>query len=169
MTAPIVLVAHRLASSVAARLRLGCVPRRRCCHRSRATRRAGHRLGDVNRGRCSLDASIARLPDNIVLPGAAAVLAMAVMADRWATALIGALLLAGPMLIVHLVRPEGFGFGDVKFGLLLGLGLGAVAVRWSSSPTSVPRCFTPGHASRSDAGSGCCPSARRWPSPQRRR
>ena len=53
---------------------------------------------------------------------------MAVMADRWATALIGALLLAGPMLIVHLVRPEGFGFGDVKFGLLIGLGLGAVAV-----------------------------------------
>ena len=63
-----------------------------------------------------------------MLPGAAAVLAMAVMADRWATALIGALLLAGPMLIVHLVRPEGFGFGDVKFGLLIGLGLGAVAV-----------------------------------------
>src|SRR4051812_20599556 len=76
----------------------------------------------------ALDASIARLPDIIVLPGAAAVLAMAVMADRWATALIGALLLAGPLLIVHLVRPEGFGFGDVKFGLLIGLGLGAVAV-----------------------------------------
>jgi prepilin signal peptidase PulO-like enzyme (type II secretory pathway) len=32
------------------------------------------------------------------------------------------------MLIVHLARPEGFGFGDVKFGLLLGVGLGAVAV-----------------------------------------
>ena len=76
----------------------------------------------------AFDAADGRLPDNVVLPGAAAVLAMAVLADRWATALIGAVLLAGPMLIVHLARPEGFGFGDVKFGLLLGVGLGAVAV-----------------------------------------
>ena len=71
---------------------------------------------------------------------------MAVLADRWATALIGALLLAGPMLIVHLVRPEGFGFGDVKFGLLLGSDSARWPCRWSSSPTSLPRCFTPGHA-----------------------
>lgn len=74
------------------------------------------------------DASHGRLPDIVVLPGAAAVFAIAVLAERWAMALIGAVLLAGPMLIVHLARPEGFGFGDVKFGLLLGVGLGAVAV-----------------------------------------
>ena len=76
----------------------------------------------------AFDAAAGRLPDNVVLPGAAAALAMAVLADRWTTAVTGAVLLAGPMLIVHLARPEGFGFGDVKFGLLLGVGVGAIAV-----------------------------------------
>lgn len=31
------------------------------------------------------------------------------------------------MFIVHLARPDGLGFGDVKFGVLLGAGIGAVA------------------------------------------
>ena len=38
----------------------------------------------------AFDAADGRLPDNVVLPGATAVLAMAVPADRWATALMGA-------------------------------------------------------------------------------
>ena len=117
----------------------------------------------------ALDASIARLPDNIVLPGAATVFAMAVMADRWAVALLGALLLAGPMLIVHLVRPEGFGFGDVKFGLLLGLGLRAVAVSLVVVAYIGASLLHAGAWAAPDAGTGFCPSARRWPSPQRRR
>lgn len=76
----------------------------------------------------AMDATSGRLPDAVVLPGAAAVLAATALVDRWPPALVGAGLLAGPMLIVHLFRPDGLGFGDVKFSLLLGVGIGAVAV-----------------------------------------
>jgi leader peptidase (prepilin peptidase) / N-methyltransferase len=38
--------------------------------------------------------------------------------------LAGALLYAGPLLLVRLARPADFGFGDVKFGLPLGFALG---------------------------------------------
>jgi leader peptidase (prepilin peptidase) / N-methyltransferase len=76
----------------------------------------------------SVDAATARLPDLVVLPGVAAVLTAAALVDRLALALLGAALLALPMLVVHLARPAGMGFGDVKFGLLLGAGVGAVAV-----------------------------------------
>ena len=76
----------------------------------------------------AIDAKTARLPDPIVMPGVVAVLAVAALADRLTPAFVGAVLLALPMLAVHLARPDGLGFGDVKFGLLLGAGLGAVAV-----------------------------------------
>jgi leader peptidase (prepilin peptidase) / N-methyltransferase len=79
-------------------------------------------------GAAAIDATTGRLPDIIVITGAAAVLATAALVDRSIMALVGAALLAGPMLVVHLARPDGMGFGDVKFGLLLGAGLGAVAL-----------------------------------------
>ena len=40
--------------------------------------------------------------------------------------LLGAALLGVPFLLLHLAVPAGFGFGDVKFGVLLGLGVGVV-------------------------------------------
>jgi leader peptidase (prepilin peptidase)/N-methyltransferase len=43
-------------------------------------------------------------------------------------AFAGAAVLAGFLLIVHLVSPAGMGFGDVKFGVPLGLAVGASAV-----------------------------------------
>ena len=39
-------------------------------------------------------------------------------------ALAGAAVLAVPLLLVHLVSPAGLGFGDVKYGALIGAGVG---------------------------------------------
>lgn len=52
---------------------------------------------------------------------------LALISGRSSGALVGAALLGLPMFIVHLARPDGLGFGDVKFGVLLGAGIGAVA------------------------------------------
>ena len=41
-------------------------------------------------------------------------------------ALVGAVVFAGVLLVLHLVSPAGMGFGDVKLGLLLGLYLGSI-------------------------------------------
>lgn len=73
------------------------------------------------------DLRTGRLPDPVVLPGIAAVFALALISGRSSGALVGAVLLGLPMFIVHLARPDGLGFGDVKFGFLLGAGIGAVA------------------------------------------
>ncbi len=43
-----------------------------------------------------------------------------------ASAALGALVVAGPMLALHLMSPAAMGFGDVKAGLVLGACLGAV-------------------------------------------
>jgi leader peptidase (prepilin peptidase) / N-methyltransferase len=43
----------------------------------------------------------------------------------WA-ALVGALVLGVPFAVIHVLSPAGFGYGDVKFGVLVGLGLGLV-------------------------------------------
>ncbi|GAA2266162.1 prepilin peptidase [Streptomyces ruber] len=76
-----------------------------------------------------VDLRVHRLPDVLTLPlaGAALVLLGAAAlvpghAGQWRTAVFGALALGGLYLVLFLVRPDGFGFGDVK----LGLGLGAV-------------------------------------------
>jgi len=76
-----------------------------------------------------------RLPDR--LTGAAAVvvgvgvLTAAVVTGDPALvgrAVTGAVVLAGLLLVVHLVSPRGMGFGDVKFGVPLGLALGAASL-----------------------------------------
>jgi leader peptidase (prepilin peptidase)/N-methyltransferase len=77
------------------------------------------------------DAYTARLRDVIVLRGLGAVLLaglLVAIADRdghvMTSLVTGALLMSGWMMIIHLVSPHGLGFGDVKFGLLLGCGVG---------------------------------------------
>jgi leader peptidase (prepilin peptidase)/N-methyltransferase len=63
-----------------------------------------------------------RLPNALTLPGAAAVLAVAVATGRGVPALAGALALTLLYLGVHLVAPAGMGAGDVK----LAVGVGAL-------------------------------------------
>jgi len=80
------------------------------------------------------DAFTARLRDRVVRPGTAisavAVLALAI-GERDVGVMIGACAaaagLGGWLLITHLVSPRGMGYGDVKFAVLLGLGVGVVA------------------------------------------
>ncbi|WP_282786314.1 prepilin peptidase, partial [Nocardia sp. CC201C] len=61
-----------------------------------------------------------RLPNLLTLPGAAVVLGYAWLDGRWAVALVGALLLAVPYLLIHLTMPSALGAGDVKLALGLG-------------------------------------------------
>ncbi|WP_025350728.1 prepilin peptidase [Nocardia nova] len=71
----------------------------------------------------AIDIRTRRLPDALTLPGAAAVLAVATLTGHGSAALCGALLLAVPYLLVHLIAPAACGGGDVK----LALGIGAAA------------------------------------------
>lgn len=64
-----------------------------------------------------------RLPNILTVPGAATILTVAAAAGHGRAALVGAGLLAGPMLLAHLVSPRSLGAGDVK----LAVGIGAVA------------------------------------------
>jgi leader peptidase (prepilin peptidase)/N-methyltransferase len=75
-----------------------------------------------------VDARTARLPNHVVLPGLLATLAGAVVSGRIIPALLGCLMLGAPLLLGHLLRPEGLGFGDVKFGVVVGAGLGTLAL-----------------------------------------
>ncbi|MFC7450273.1 prepilin peptidase [Rhodococcus daqingensis] len=63
-----------------------------------------------------------RLPNELTLPGASAVFLGSVLVGRGMAALVGAAMLAGLYLFVHLASPQAMGGGDVK----LALGLGAV-------------------------------------------
>jgi leader peptidase (prepilin peptidase)/N-methyltransferase len=78
-----------------------------------------------------IDLDTKRLPDVIVLPTAAAttvlLAAAAVVDDQWGDfgrAVLGGLLGFGVLFAVHLARPDGLGFGDVKLALVCGLLLG---------------------------------------------
>ncbi|MBL1076670.1 prepilin peptidase [Nocardia sp. 2] len=68
-----------------------------------------------------IDLRSRRLPDVLTLPGAAVIAIYGLAQGRWATAAVGALLLAVPYLLLHLCAPDALGAGDVK----LALGLGA--------------------------------------------
>lgn len=72
-----------------------------------------------------------RLPNLVVLPTAAAValllLLAAVAGDAWGAALgacLGAVALFGVYLVLALISPSGIGMGDVKLAAVIGLGLG---------------------------------------------
>lgn len=63
-----------------------------------------------------------RLPNVLTLPGAAVILAVAVLAGRATPAVLGAAALGALYLVVHLIDPAALGAGDVK----LAIGLGAL-------------------------------------------
>ena len=83
----------------------------------------------------AIDVRWHRLPDRLT-GAAAAVLALSVLAVAVVTgdpaligrAAAGAFVLAGLLLLVHFISPRGMGFGDVKFGVPLGLALGAASL-----------------------------------------
>ena len=73
-----------------------------------------------------------RLPNRLVGGGAAIVVVTAILVwlggDGFPVGpmAVGAGLMAGPLLVMHLVSPTSMGFGDVKAASVLGAGLGAV-------------------------------------------
>jgi leader peptidase (prepilin peptidase)/N-methyltransferase len=78
-----------------------------------------------------IDIDTKRLPDRLVFPAFlstyALLLAAALVDNRagdFGRATIGAAVGFGALLLVHLVRPDGMGFGDVKLAALCGLVLG---------------------------------------------
>ncbi|MFF5436765.1 prepilin peptidase [Streptomyces achromogenes] len=85
----------------------------------------------------TVDLRVHRLPDPLTLPLAGAALALlgvtALLPEHtghWPTALYAALALAAGHFVLHLVNPDGMGFGDVK----LAAGAGAV-LGWYGWPT----------------------------------
>jgi leader peptidase (prepilin peptidase) / N-methyltransferase len=78
----------------------------------------------------AIDVEERRIPNAIVLPAAAGMLALQVAlaperALEWTLAALGA---AGLLLVLALVNPAGLGMGDVKLALLLGAALGGSVV-----------------------------------------
>ncbi|MFH8254593.1 prepilin peptidase [Streptomyces roseolus] len=78
-----------------------------------------------------VDVRVQRLPDGLTLPLALAVPLLLGAAEllpydagSWTSALLGALALGGGYLALHLISPQGLGFGDVKLALPLGAALG---------------------------------------------
>src|SRR4051794_30665608 len=61
-----------------------------------------------------------RLPNSLTLPGAVAVVGVALACGRGLPAVTGALGLAALYLVVHLMVPGGLGAGDVKLALGVG-------------------------------------------------
>lgn len=87
------------------------------------------------------DIRFRRLPNLLTVPGAVGVLGYAALTGRFHTAAWGAVLLAGPYLLVHLTRPGALGAGDVKLAVGLGAaaGLGGGPV-WVWSAVAAPVC-----------------------------
>ncbi|MGI5192129.1 prepilin peptidase [Streptomyces sp. CA-288835] len=78
-----------------------------------------------------VDFAVHRLPDVVTLPLAASALILLGGAallpgagGSWKTALLGSLALGACYLLLFLINPKGFGFGDVKLGPALGAVLG---------------------------------------------
>lgn len=78
-----------------------------------------------------IDAEHHRLPDRVVLPtyvvgGALLLIAATLTGDfaTWLRALFAAAAVFAVLFVLALISPEGFGFGDVKLGGLLGMYLG---------------------------------------------
>ena len=74
-----------------------------------------------------------RLPDlwvgsagAVLLVGIGYSMSMGVAGFAPASIVLGATMMAGPLLVVHLVSPTSMGFGDVKAAMVLGAALGTV-------------------------------------------
>jgi leader peptidase (prepilin peptidase) / N-methyltransferase len=88
---------------------------------------------------CFYDIRERRLPNWLTLPGAVAILAVAVATGHGTSAAVGALGLAGLYLVVHLIAPGGMGAGDVKLAIGLGGLTGAFGVDvWTLAAISAP-------------------------------
>ncbi|MEU6185303.1 prepilin peptidase [Nocardia sp. NPDC047038] len=61
-----------------------------------------------------------RLPNRLTGSGALVVLGYALHTKHFTAALLGALLLSAPYLLVHLAAPAALGAGDVKLAVMLG-------------------------------------------------
>ncbi|MFE7742361.1 prepilin peptidase [Nocardia sp. NPDC057455] len=61
-----------------------------------------------------------RLPNGLTGSGALTVLGYAFLTENFLAALLGALLLSAPYLLVHLAAPAALGAGDVKLAVMLG-------------------------------------------------
>jgi leader peptidase (prepilin peptidase)/N-methyltransferase len=61
-----------------------------------------------------------RLPNGLTGSGMVALLGYAQITGQFAAALLGALLLSAPYLLVHLAAPAALGAGDVKLAVTLG-------------------------------------------------
>src|SRR5699024_8984018 len=80
-----------------------------------------------------------RLPNWLTVPGAVAIVTVAVEAGCGGAALAGAAALAGVYLIVHLGRPAAMGAGDVKLALGLGALTGSFGVQvWFLAALGAP-------------------------------
>ena len=80
-------------------------------------------------GAALVDAVERRLPNALVAGAALPVLiALAGSPELVRSAALGALVVAGPLLVTHLVTPSGMGFGDVKAGAVLGAAMGLIDV-----------------------------------------
>jgi leader peptidase (prepilin peptidase)/N-methyltransferase len=78
-----------------------------------------------------IDLDTHRLPDVVLLPTTVATVALLAVAstvgDTWddfARAVLGGVIGFGALLVVHLAKPAGMGFGDVKLAFLCGVSLG---------------------------------------------
>jgi leader peptidase (prepilin peptidase)/N-methyltransferase len=76
----------------------------------------------------AFDARTGLIPDRLTIAAAAAVFSIAVVGGTLPAATAGAAAVAGSLLALFLAtRGRGLGFGDVKLGLVIGGGCGAVA------------------------------------------
>ena len=87
-----------------------------------------------------IDLRTQRIPDRYSIPAFVGCLALVALLSATVAeprdlfmSVIGAGLMAGTLAVLHAIRPDGLGFGDVKLGLVLGLVIG-----WTrSSPLDV--------------------------------
>jgi leader peptidase (prepilin peptidase) / N-methyltransferase len=106
-----------------------------------------------------IDIDCYRLPDRIVLPALAASVVLVVVeslrageAGRIQYAAAGAGVYFGFLLVVHLISPNGMGFGDVKLALVMGLYAGWLAVDLTGVLVLVLWCMLVGFVAGSLAG-----------------
>lgn len=103
-----------------------------------------------------VDACTSRLPDELLISAFALAVAAVAAAgsERLAPAALGALVLAGPLLLLHLVSPTSMGFGDVKLAVVLGTVLGTVVGVVDPRAALVALCIGSGVTSALAIGRG---------------
>jgi len=99
----------------------------------------------------AIDIRCYRLPDRIVLPSLGVSFGLVVIEslrsgapDRIEFAATGALIYFGFLLVVHLISPNGMGFGDVKLAAVMGLFAGWLATGYPGVVVLVLWCMIVG-------------------------